>query len=194
MLLFHGNRKQLTHLPWFSLILTSETTLEQTLKAIARAIRRIPAIEVFVPKDASDTLYIYARGKEQDVLSLTRIAGVQEVASTERLIPNGKDEPLVNRTPITLPDADIQQMIARSRQLHTERQQTIKRNSFVRVRDGRYKNYCGTVTTLKHNQATVEITLFSRTLILQTPTANLEVLNLPKSQQTYYATQTTDTQ
>src|SRR5579872_3696183 len=106
MILYRGgNRSQLHNLPWHVLTITNYEKPETTLRNLGQHLQKQKEpIEVFVPETAE---VVFVRTKDQQALTrLKQVRGIQGFLSTERL--TGED---VVEYPITVPDAEVQQMI-----------------------------------------------------------------------------------
>src|SRR4051794_38115496 len=133
-------------------------------------------IEVFIPPDLNAEDFCYVRTPNpQTIYRMKRIKGIQGVVSEERIVLQGnrrnRTDPTIISTPVRVPDSDVQQMIEQARQNHTRQSASIRPGSFVRIRDGQASRYCGHVTRIKQDRATVTVALPTRTLVILTPTA-----------------------
>jgi hypothetical protein len=192
MILYRGNRNKLTQLSWHCLHITS-TQLTEVLRSLVRALKKATDdIEVFVPPadHSSEEHYVFARSQNpQTIQRLTSVRGIQGFACQERLVFDGSkgSEPTIVRTPIRVPDSEVQAMLAKARLAHSEQAQQIRQGSFVRIRDGQARNYCGHVTKLNSKRAIVTISLPTRTLTVDTSRGNLlDLSQVPEARQLYF--------
>jgi hypothetical protein len=182
MILQNGPVAELVGQPWIALELTNEHTLEPVLRRIVSSLHAIfgdsPA-EVFIPVgkrglgefELSTGVYIFVRGDRKLVFRMRKIVGV--VNDYEQ--------------PVTISDAEVQPMIAHTKKLFAARTRGLRAGSFVRIADGFYRDYCGTVAALDAEAAIVKIRLLTKQIFLETPRNNLIPLpNVPANRRVFY--------
>lgn len=189
MIIYKGNIDKLANLPWRVLIRAQHTkdtsvgadyVTSQIMRALGRHMRKHPdCMEVFVPDEAQ---YLFVRSDSTAALErLTRVRGIVGFVQQGMF----QDQKSFSSA-ITVPDEQVQPMIALARQAH-ELRTVPAQGDFVRIREGRAAKYCGTITRVNKGMATVRVEMQSRDLTVQTPTANLEDLtDVPEFQQMFY--------
>jgi hypothetical protein len=192
MLLEHGNTDTLQSRKWYMLELVSETdsTIEATLSRITRSIPQIftnHPVQLFIPVlnrdlnrfDIQSGPYIFVRSNSLEHLSkMKRILGVVGLLTES-------DTGYMSRL-IEIEDSYVQRMMEELRHQQAYKTSKIKKGSFVRILAGQLRDYCGTVTAITNQRATVAIQLNSKSITLDTPTSNLLPLELPNKQRKFY--------
>lgn len=80
----------------------------------------------------------------------------------------------------------VQDLIQKTKQAFLKQSAGIGVGSFVRIADGTCRDYCGTVTNIEGNRASVEITLKSKMAIVDTPVHNLICIDVPVEKRVFY--------
>lgn len=176
MIINYGNTSILCG-PWYMLELLSENSLEATLRRICEAIPRIfdkSAVRIFAPIDHSERFSLrsgcYIHVQSNDLQSLKRLKTVRGVVDLMKhksgLIEAGS--------------AEIAGLIEKERNDHENHSKCLQIGSFVRVLDGCFKNYRGSVRKIKNGWCAVEIVTETGIVKLKTLAGNLRI-TLPES-------------
>ena len=180
MILTYKDTSSLLGKNWHVLELRNEKTVEPTLRRLGSALPSIfcddPA-EIFVPVakrdldvfELSTQNYLFVRGTNFHSLlrlkTVTGVVGLMTVGDTGRV-----------SDVLTWPDSHVQNLIAHAEENFRNQSTGIEIGSFVRVRDGRTRDFCGVVEIIGEGRAVVRIALKTKNILLETPTSNL--LNL----------------
>ena len=180
MLLTYLDCSKLKGKNWCLLEVRSEKTIEPTLRRIGKAVPSIfreNPMEIFIPVGRRDldtfsleaSTYLFVRSDyDPGLLRLKTITGVVS------LVTEGD----CNRPSkvIKVLDSDVQRIMKIAEAQFWAHSKGIEVGSFVRVLSGETRDFCGTVTAIGDAQAVVEIAMKTKSIILETPLANL--LNL----------------
>jgi hypothetical protein len=193
MILFHGDTAKLKGLDWCPVGIRHDkgALLGQ---AFHRLVAEIPGIfrnspvELFIPISGRDlhsfTLstdnILFARSTDKKALwrlkSVTSLEGVQTTGESARL----KDA-------IFIPDEQVQPLIARARRDFESFYANIKEGSFVRIADGQWRDFCGTVESIRSDFASVTVELKTKVLQIETPLGNLlDLSDVPECLRVWY--------
>jgi hypothetical protein len=196
MILTHGDVTQLRALPWYTVELRSEKTIETTLRRLGSQIAtlfkdeegRITPVELFIPISYRDldrfdlTTGNYLFVRSQNFPALLRLKSVTGVVG---LLTEGDS----NRPSkaIKIEDAHVQPMIAAAEQAHQRRAEGIEVGSFVRLLDGEARDWCGTITAMSNGVACVRVEIKTKFLVIETPVRNLlNLSHVPAELATFY--------
>ena len=81
----------------------------------------------------------------------------------------------------------VEQLVEKERADYLKRIASIAPGSFVWIRDGFTRDYCGTVEGIDEDIATVEVQAFAIRFVVKTPVSNLEDLSfVPESQKSFF--------
>jgi hypothetical protein len=191
MLLTYGDCSKLKGTEWCMLEVRSEKTIEPTLRRIGKAIPfifRDDALELFIPIGRRDldtfdleaAAYLFVRSTSfSGLLRLKTITGVVS------LVTEGDS----NRPSkvIRVQDSDVQALMRDAERRFREHSSGIGIGSFVRVLNGETRDFCGSVVAMGSGRAVVRIRLKTRSIMLETPLANLlNLSHVPPELRTYY--------
>jgi len=191
MLLTYGDCSKLRGTEWCMLEVRSEKTIEPTLRRIGKAIPAIfrdDALELFIPIGRRDldtfdleaAAYLFVRSTSfSGLLRLKTITGVVS------LVTEGDS----NRPSkvIKVQDRDVQALMRDAEKRFREHSSGIGVGSFARVLNGETRDFCGTVVAVGSGRAVVRIRLKTRSIMLETPLANLlNLSHVPPELRTYY--------
>ncbi len=169
----------------------SEKTIEPTLRRIGKAIPAIfrdDALELFIPIGRRDldtfdleaAAYLFVRSTSfSGLLRLKTITGVVS------LVTEGDS----NRPSkvIKVQDSDVQALMRTAEKRFRGHSSGIGIGSFVRVLNGETRDFCGSVVAMGSGRAVVRIRLKTRSIMLETPLANLlNLSHVPPELRTYY--------
>ena len=174
MLLTYRRDERLAAADWRLLEFTSTQNSDIIARRIARKIPEIfgrHAVEVFLCSAFMSQGWIFVRSLQEDLLrKMKSVHGLSVDRDTR------------------VEHSYVAELLSRARAEYLSRMKGITVGSFVRIRDGLTRDYCGTIESLAGGIATVAITGFATRFHVKTPVCNLEDLSrVPQSQRTFYS-------
>ena len=184
MLLSYRDTSRLANLPWWLLEFrrpeNAEIVLRRIIKSAAQSFKRNP-VEIFLCRELPYEGWIFVRSTSAEAVG--KIGAVHGLLSSKARAFLGKGDV------IEVEDAEVQKLIAAARATHELASSKIKSGSFVRIRDGFTRDYCGCVEEIADNIATIHIRLFSRDFFVRTPIGNLaDLSNIANGRKVFYCT------
>ena len=181
-------------MPWHYLELISTKATEVVLRRLCEripAILRKDPIEVFIPVGNNRDLDTYELSTDTLVMihplsvasamrlaTVTGVVGMATVGDSRRM-----------HDVLSVPDDYVQTLIKASEDAWEKRADGIWVGGFVRIIDGPYRDYCGTIDAVETilDRAIVRVELLTRTLNISTPVRNLlNLSHVPKEQRVFY--------
>ena len=191
VILEYGEVQKLGDTHWYMAELSSEKTVETTVRRLAKSLATIfgnDPVEVFIPVFRRDldvfemksAAYIFVRSP-----NLKALMRLKTVTGIIAIVTDGE----TNRASraIKVENSYVQSVIADTEQAFLSLSAGIEVGSFVRVLNTDARDLCGTVEAIGDGGAIVRIKMKTRNVLLQCPIRNLlNLSHVPADRRVYY--------